>query len=507
MIHGDWIGRWARAYPGREALVDLATGRRYTYAQLSAEVNRLASYLASGPGLARGDRVACLALNRAEYIALFFAVSRLGAVLVPLNHRLAVGEFAYYLDDAAPRALFFDQANLGAARALAGHPGLERLACFDDDATLGDSLPALWPGLSPDPPPEIEIAPDDPQLIIYTSGTTGLPKGVVLTHRAISCNAINANLGWDLRAADRAICHPSLSYTAGWNVFTLPLFQCRGLNVLVSGFDPPQILDLIQREKITVFFGVPTMYRMLLDDPGFDSADFSSLRFLVSGGAPLDRELIDLYLDRKNLRIWEGYGLTEIGPNNFMANGKPGTLGTPMPLADVKLVDETGAEAPPGQDGEIWLRGPHCCAGYWNRPEETAQLIKDGWLRTGDLGRVDADGHYAIVGRKKDMFISGGINIYPAEIERRILEHPDVAGAAVIGVPDPKWGEAAKAVLELRPGRSLTLDDLRSFLDSRLGRFKLPKYLAVLPALPRTAASGKVQKFLIRRDHGGADNQ
>lgn len=506
MIYGDWIGRWATADPDKEALVDAITGERYTYGRLNGRVNRLANYLRRDLGVVKGDRVACLAFNRAEYIFLFFALSRLGVVLVPLNFRLALGEYDYFLKDCTPKALFFDADHLDTASKLRNKGGPEHWVCLDDDSTLGPALAGLWDSLPADPLPEVDIVESDPQLIIYTSGTTGLPKGVILTHRAITWNSFNTQLGWDLRSTDRTILHAAMFYTAGWNVFTLPLFQVKAANILVSSFDPDLILDLIAKEGITVFFGVPTMFQMLIESPLFEAADLSSIRFLVSGGAALGTETREIFLRDKGIRIWEGYGLTEIGPNNFMANGKPGTFGTPMPLVDVRLIDDDGAPVGVGGEGEILLKGAHMSAGYWNKPEATAEAIRDGWFHTGDLGRVDEDGHYSIAGRKKDMIISGGANIYPAEIERLLEDHPAVAGVAVIGVPDPKWGEVPKAIIETAPGQTLDLAGALDFLADKLGRFKLPKYLTTVPELPRTPASGKIQKFILKEEHGGADN-
>ena len=505
MIFGDWIGRAGRSCKDHEALVDVTTGRRYTYGHLAGEVHRLADYLGR-LGVVKGDRVCCLSFNRAEYLSLFFALSRLGAVLVPLNFRLAPAEFVYFLEDVEPRALFFDREHLAAAAELKTKGLVGHFVCFDDDDSVGAALPKVLPGFSSTPPPEIEIDACDPQLIIYTSGTTGLPKGVILTHGMIEANAVNTVLGWDITSADRTILHASMFYTAGWNVFTLPLVLSRGANILVRSFDPDLILELIEREKATLFFGVPTMYRMMIESPKFKHTDFSSIRFMVSGGAPLNRDIFETFEREKGVHLWEGYGLTEVGPNNFMANGKLGTLGDPMPCVDVKLVDPAGREVAPGAEGEILLRGRHLCAGYWKKPDAAAEAIRDGWFHTGDLGRVDQDGHFAIVGRLKDMIISGGVNVYPAEIERAIELHPEVVAAAVIGVPDPKWGEVGKAVLELKPGASLALDDLIAFLGDKLGRFKLPKYLAVVAELPRTPASGKVQKFILKKEHGQADN-
>ncbi|MFH1091333.1 MAG: long-chain fatty acid--CoA ligase [Pseudomonadota bacterium] len=506
MIHGDWIGRWGRSFPDKEALVDVITGRRYTYGRLSAEIYRLANFLRDELNIKYGDRVACLSFNRAEYIILFFALARLGAVLTPLNFRLALNEFVYFLEDARPKAMFFDQDHQALVEGLKPKVSLPHYVCFDRDDSVGLALPQVWDSLPASPPPEVDLKEDDPELIIYTSGTTGLPKGVVLTHGMITWNSINTNLGWDLRSDDKTILHSSLFYTGGWNVFTLPLFHCRGVNVLVQSFDPDLILDLIQREGVTVFFGVPTMYQMLLDSPKFPEADFSGIRFMVSGGAPLPRSIFDAFMEQKAVHLWEGFGLTEIGPNNFLANGKLGTVGHPMPHVEVKIADAEGREVEAGREGELLLRGPHMCAGYLNKPEATAEAIKNGWFYTGDLARIDQDGHLSIVGRKKDMIISGGANIYPAEIERAIEAHPEVVAAAVIGVPDPKWGEVGKAVVELVPGKTITLDELNRFLADRLGRFKLPKYLAVVKELPRTPASGKVQKFILKEKHGGADN-
>ncbi len=507
MIYGDWIGRWGLSHPHQEALVDVIENRRYTYGQLSRDINRLANYLGAELKLKKGERVACLSFNRVEYITLFFALSRLGAILVPLNFRLASGEFVYFLRDAAPEAFFFDQEHQAVVEKLKDKADLKHYVCFDDDDSVGLALPRASEGLLAEPPPEVDINPDDPQLIIYTSGTTGQPKGVVLTHGMITANALNTNLGWDLRADDRTILHSAMFYTAGWNVLTLPLFQCRGVNILIQSFEADLILKLIEREKVTIFFGVPTMYQMLAESPLFEAADFSKVRFLVSGGAPLGREVAEVFQRRKAARIWEGYGLTEVGPNNFQANGKPGTVGHPMPLVDLKLIDAAGRPVGPGEQGQILLKGPHVCVGYWKKPQATAEAIKDGWFLTGDLGRLDEDGHLSLVGRQKDMIISGGVNIYPAEIEAAIEAHPAVAAAAVIGVPDAKWGEVGKAVVELHPGRSLNLEELLDFLADKLGRFKLPKYLRVVEKLPRTPASGKVQKFILKEKHGRADNE
>jgi fatty-acyl-CoA synthase len=499
MIYGDCVGRWGRAYPKKEALVDAIKDRRYTYGELSREINRMTHFLKTELDIRKGDRVACLSFNRTEYIILFLALSRLGAVLVPLNFRLAKGEFVYFLQDSTPKALFFDQQHQEVVAGFKTGVHVPHYVCFDTDHPVGQSLPDH-------PMAEVEIAPHDPQLIIYTSGTTGLPKGVLLTHGMLAWNAFNTVLGWGLGPDDKTILHAAMFYTAGWNVFTLPIFQSRGSNILVQSFDADLILDLIQNEGVTVFFGVPTMFRMLMDSPKFAATDFSKVRFMVSGGAPLGQPLFEAFRTEKSVHIREGYGLTEVGPNCFMANGKPGTIGHAMPHVDVKLVGTDGQEVPQDEEGEILLRGPNVCAGYLNKPETTARAIVDGWFHTGDLGKLDPDGHMSIVGRLKDMIISGGVNIYPGEIERAIETHPGVKASAVIGVPDPKWGEVGKAIVELKPNASLTLKELLDHLGDRLGKFKLPKYLAVVDELPRTPASGKIRKFVLKEEYGKVDN-
>jgi fatty-acyl-CoA synthase len=507
MIYGDWIGRWGKSFPEKEALVDVIEGRRYRYGELAEEVYRLANFLGSELGVKPGDRVAVLSFNRADIIKLFFAGSRLGAILVPLNFRLAPNEFVYYLEDSSPQVLFFDQAHQFLVDDLKSKVKVDHLVCLDQDNTVGRSLAAAWDGLSSTPPPEVDIRPEDPQLVIYTSGTTGLPKGVILTHGMITWNSFNTHLGWDLRSDDRTILHSALFYTAGWNVFTLPLFHCRATNILVRAFEPDLILDLIKREKVTVFFGVPTMYQMFMESPKFAEADFSSIRFMVSGGAPLPRKVFEVFKEEKGIHLWEGYGLTEAGPNNFQANGKLGSVGHPMFHVDIKIVGPEGKEVSPGEDGELLIRGDHICTGYLNKPKETAEALKEGWFYTGDLARIDEDGDLSIVGRKKDMYMSGGINIYPAEVEWVIVTHPQVVAAAVIGVADEKWGEVGKAIVECVPKSTLSLEELQTYLADRLGKYKIPKYMVLVEELPRTTASGKIQKFILKKQHGRADNE
>jgi fatty-acyl-CoA synthase len=321
----------------------------------------------------------------------------------------------------------------------------------------------------------------------------------------ITWNAINTNIGWDLNSSDIATIHMNMFYTGGWNIFHLPLYQCRGKNILMAGFDVEQILDVIPKEKVTLMVGVPVMWQMILASPKFEKADLSSLRMLGNGGAALPKKVRDVFA-AKGISMMEGYGLTEVGPNNFLGWGKPGTMGKPMLYIDMRIVDDAGKDVPQGQEGELLLKGENMLIGYWNKPEATKDAMPDGWFHTGDLFKIDEDGDYSVVGRKKDMIKSGGANVYPAEIEAHMFQHPAIAMAAVIGVPDEKWDEVGKACVVLKPGQSLTLEQLQEFLGSRLGKFKIPKYMVVVKELPMTVATGKVQKFILKKDHGKPDN-
>jgi fatty-acyl-CoA synthase len=502
MIYGDWIGRWGKSDPDKIALIDYVEGKRYTYRQLSDRIYRMANFLMDGLGIKKGDRITCLSHNRIEYIDLFFAAGRIGAILVPLNVRLALNEFLYLLKDCEPRAFFFSKEYAEIIEGLRNSILTEIYVNMDDFPNRFIILPIeikKYPGT---PPEEVDIQAKDPHMIIYTSGTTGLPKGVILTHGMITWNSINTIIGWELSSHDISVIVSPMFYTAGWNVFTLPLFHCRGTNILVEGFDADLILEIIEKEQVTLFFGVPTMFKMMIDSPKFKKTDFSSVRFLVSGGAPCPKDYFDIFMQEKGIRLWEGYGLTEVGPNNFLANGKIGTFGHPMFHVDIKLVDDEGRDVRPGEIGEIIIRGEHICGGYWNNPKATDEAIRNGWFYTGDLGKVDEDGHFSIVGRKKDMIISGGANIYPAEIEKVISKHHKVAEVAVIGLPDPKWGEVPKAIIVPIKGEILTAEEIFDFCKDKIGKWKIPKYIAFTDVLPRTASSNKVQKFILKEKFG-----
>ena len=332
-------------------------------------------------------------------------------------------------------------------------------------------------------------------MLLYTSGTTGAPKGVMITHRQLFWNAINTVYATDLCAEDRVLAFLPLFHTGGLNCLATPALYRGGAVVLMAAFDAKRALEVIETERITATVAVPTMYQMLLD-AGLDAHDTTSLKTVLCGGAPCPEPLLDAYLDR-GVVFRQGFGMTEVGPNCFSlppreVRRRRGTVGVPILHCGAKVVDEAGAQLPPDTVGELWLSGPHVCAGYWGRDD--APITADGWFKTGDYASVDADGYFRIAGRKKDMFISGGENVYPAEIENALLARPDIDQVAVVAIPHETWGEVGCAVLV---GAAIDLEAAEQHCRAQLARFKVPKRFVVVPALPMNA-SGKVLKHAVR---------
>jgi fatty-acyl-CoA synthase len=498
-VSSDLIGWWARVTPERVAIVDRSRGGRHSYAELDAEAERWARTLAL-LGVQAGDRVATLTGNRVDVIALYFGAVRIGAVLVPLNWRLASRELSRVIADAAPRVIVGEGrhrvlgeaavAGAGAGQqqgVVRGAPHEPRWVDIDAEA---DGLHARASSLRA---PRGPCDADTPAMLLYTSGSTGKPKGATLPHRQIYFNAVATTVGWQIGSTDVAIVANPFFHTGGWHVFSTPLWHRGGTIVLFDQFEPTAFLDAIAEERVTLAFSVPTQIGMLTESPSWGKP-LPSLRFLISGGAPCPGALGER-VRAAGIRFREGYGLTECGPNCFAitdeeALRRPGAVGWPSPFLEMRL-DASGAEPDTGEPGELLLRGPQMFGGYFNDPTRTAEAIdSDGWLHTGDLAIRDADGAYRICGRKKDMFISGGENVYPGEVEAALAECPGVGEAIVVGVPDAKWGEVGRAYVVRRAGSDVTVDAIVEHARRRLAAYKVPKSVVLIDDLPRLG-SGK----------------
>lgn len=422
----------------------------------------------------------------------------LGAVFVPLNTRLVSPEIAYQLADSGAKALLHAPSHAGLVAGLPGHTDVRTYL------ETGPEYEAVLASSS-DEPIDAPVTPDDTCIIMYTSGTTGRPKGAMLTHGNITWNALNVLVDTDLIADERALVSAPLFHTAGLNMLTLPVLLKGGTCVLVEAFDPDATFDLIARHRITFMFGVPTMFDQLSRHPRWPGADLSSLRILTCGGSPVPTPLIAAYQER-GLTFLQGYGMTEAAPGTLFLDAehaitKAGSAGVPHFFSDVRVVRPDLTPVDTEEPGEIVVRGPHVMPGYWGLPDETAASFADGWFRSGDAARVDEDGYVFVVDRIKDMIISGGENIYPAEIEDVLLTHPGIAECAVIGVADDKWGEVPRAVVVPREGAALDPDEVLASLSGRLAKYKIPKSLVLADELPRTA-SGKLLKSRVRTRYG-----
>ncbi|NWF96011.1 MAG: long-chain fatty acid--CoA ligase [Candidatus Thorarchaeota archaeon] len=499
---GDWTARRATLTPNKEAVFEFVTGQRYTYAEMDTRANQYARALLSA-GIQEGDRVATYSKNRVELLDLFFACGKTGAIFVPFNIRLAKREIDYLVAKTDPKLFLYDTTIESMFSQVWNPADVRRvMPMVPSQDHRGESLAELAHDQPGTPLERTELDMDDAAMIVFTGGTTGLPKGAVLSHRLVFWNSVNTIVSWGLRPDDVQPLLFPLFHTGGWNVLLLPFFHLGAKTVLMGDFDPAATLRTIESEKCTVVIGVPTMFQMMSQLPQFGTTDFSSVRVFISGGAPCPVAVMEPYWARgKPFKM--GYGLTEVGPNNFYLpeseiRRKPSSVGFPVFHCDVKIVDDDGRPVSDRTVGELLLRGPHIFSGYWDEPQETAKTIEpDGWVHTGDLATRDEEGFYFIVGRKKDMFISGGENVFPTEIEEVLYQHPAVLEAAVVGIPDEKWGEVGKAVVVRKPGKTVTDEELRAFLEGRLARYKIPKVYEFRDSLPKSAA-GKILKRELR---------
>ncbi len=508
---GGWIARWAAARGSRPALVDGST--RFDYRQLEARVARLVGWLRAS-GVGPGDRVAILLGNRAAYLEILFATARVGAISLPINTRLTAQEIRFLFEDARPDLLFLE-ANLGetvetACRAASTAPAL-RVAVGDETSRVpADPYQAALAAAKPDPKIE-PVAPDDPMMLMYTSGTTGASKGALLPHRKALFNSLNAQLYLGIRHDDRVLVTAPLFHSLGLLILSVPALYAGACIVLQRRFDPESVWRCVESEGIRYFGGVPTIYAGLLEPfsgTGTEPYDLRSLRFLFTAGSAASPELVRSYA-RRGLVLIQGYGQTEtsilccLDPRD--AERKAGSVGRPVFHAEVRAIALDTLDGPTeawrgvarGETGEVVARGPITMLGYWERPEDSERTLRDGWVRTGDLAQIDDEGFFSLTGRVDDMFISGGENVYPAEIEAVYLAHPAVREVAVVGVADSRWGQVGCAHVVLEAGQTLDPDALRRWGAGALAGFKLPERFVVHDALPRTA-SGKIQKHRLQ---------
>ncbi|GAB4440373.1 MAG: AMP-binding protein [Rhodocyclaceae bacterium] len=493
-----WIDGWARLAPGRVAL--RFEGRDTTYAAFAAEIRQAAAALGRA-GIRRGACVAWLGTNSPAQLAMLFACARLGAIFMPLNWRLAPPEHCAVLKDCTPRLLFVEPDFVGSIDCLFDVLSRIQLVTLGHAHAGWMSWAAFTAGAGSAPAPEAAGRYEDPVLLCHTSGSTGSPKGALLSQGALFWNAVNSTHLHGLTGADRVLTTLPLFHVGGLNNQTLPALHAGATVVLHAKFDPAATLEALARERITLTVLVPSQLDMMMKSPAWAQADLSSLR-MISTGSCIVPERISRAVHARGIPLPQIYGCTETCPIATYvlpedAVRKPGSAGRPAVHCRVKIVDESGAEVAAKVSGEVLVQGPNVMLGYWKREDETAAALAGGWFHTGDIGYFDEEGFLFINGRKKDMIISGGENVYPAEIENVLSESPDIAEVAVVGEPDERWGEAVVAVIVPRPGARLGAPEVAELLDGRLARYKHPRRVVLAERLPRTAL-GKIRKDEVR---------
>jgi len=502
---GEWVSKRALTYPERPFLQEEGD-RKYSNREFNERVNRMAHVLRK-LGVGRGERIAVLMGNCSEFLEIFFACAKTGALMVPLNVRLAVPELLYILKDCSPRALFYAAEFSGKASELkVGLSSDDRPLCF----RLGGDDPAADPPLaglladSPaaEPKPAEAVILGDPLFIMYTSGTTGQPKGAVLTHGNVLFGAINTVLGYGINKSYKSLVTAPLFHIGALGAAATPVIYAGGSLLLKTFFSATEALRVICGEKVNYVFAVPVMFQMMTKSELWRDADFSHVHFFIAGGAPMPVDLIRRYQEEKGVSFAQGYGMTEALRLTSLdledSIRKAGSVGKEVFHTDIRIVDNSGQEVTPGEPGEILVRGPNVFAGYWNSPEATAEVLKDGWFSTGDMGRRDEEGFLYVIGRKVEMIISSGENIYPAEVERAIRKLPGVKEVAVVGMPDPRRGESVAAFVRLNRGSRLTEEALLASLEGKIAPYKMPKKILFVMDFPRNA-TGKILKHVLKR--------
>lgn len=481
-----WIQKWALIHPERTAII--TDKEKVSYRQLDQMIGSATVKIQEILDGRKGQRIAILSHNRLEYLVLLFAIAKVECVAVPLNIRLSVEELVFQLKDSGSKIIFTELDNKQFASLLVEKTRLEYL--FFMEEVCQDIHPHNFTK-------ESSVDEDAPYIICYTSGTTGKPKGAVLTQSNMFWNAVNNKLAIDLTSEDCCIVLLPFFHIGGIGLFAFPTLFSGGTIVIPGKFDPERALAMIKAHSVTIVMGVPTIHHALLMNHSFDTTDLSSVRWFYNGGAPCPREIIDSYFDRGFL-FGQGFGMSETSPTLFMlskddASRKRGSIGKPVLFSEYLLLDSEGRKVGEGEVGELAVKGPIIMKGYWNNPEATNEAIKDGWLLTGDLAKTDEEGFLFIVGRKKEMIISGGENIYPLEIEQVIRQLTGVLEVAVVGVADPLWGEVPEAFIVKENESALTEQDILDYCQGAIAKYKIPKKVTFLKEMPKNA-TGKILK-------------
>lgn len=500
---GEWVTKRTLSYPERLFLKE-EDGREFNNRTFNERVNRMAHAL-TDLGIVKGERVAALMLNSSEFLEIFFACGKTGAIMVPVNFRLAVPELIYILKDSAPHALVYssDFAEKVQAIKAAGLPmehyfrhGGDKLA---EDPPIADFAARFS---ADEPVPVREVTDNDPLFIMYTSGTTGDPKGAVLTHGNILFGAIHSLVGYGVNHTYKSLVVAPLFHIGGLVASATPVIYAGGSLVLQSFYNASEVIKLIQREKINYMFAVPVMFQVMTKSEEWDKADFSHVHYFISGGAPIPTPVIRMYQEEKGVYFVQGYGMTEAGRLTSLlledSIRKAGSVGKELFHLQLRIVDKNDRDVAPGEAGEIIVKGPNVFTQYWNKPKETAEAIRDGWFHTNDMGRRDEEGFVYVIGRKQELIISSGENIYPAEVERVIQALPQVREAAAVAMPDETRGEVVAAFVMLHEGQQITEDELTHALDGQIANFKIPKKVIFVTDFPRNPA-GKILKRELKK--------
>jgi fatty-acyl-CoA synthase len=494
----DWTEKWVQYQPDKVILEEFETGRSLSWRQLNNLACYRASSLTDHYNLKKGDRIALLAENSLELCVFFAAAQKAGFILVPLNYRLTGPEINYLLGNCKPQLIVYEEKFLNkvveseAFKNCQHQLAMEPIAHEHDEIQMRNNQYSFV---------NAEIKADDPIFLIYTSGTTAFPKGSIYTHQMLFWNSINTQLRLDLTSNDRSLnCAPSF-HTGSWNVLLTPFLHHGAYTLLMRKFDASEILKALSFYRMTIWWAVPTMLKMMADDVLFESIDLSQLRYFVVGGEAMPIPLIEQW-HAKGVLIRQGYGLTEVGPNvtslsHEDAIRKQGSIGKPNFYYQIKIADEQGSEVEVNAPGELLLKGPAVTPGYWNNEEASAESIRDGWFHTGDLVKRDAEGFLYVVDRLKNMYISGAENVYPAEVEFQIRQHPAVDTVAIIGVADEKWGEVGMAFIQLKNGYVTSSEEIIEHCKARLAKYKIPAHIRFVEELPLTD-SGKIDRKQLR---------